>query len=46
VRAYGILRHPAPRVAHRERMILVPTDQSGFPDKHAQDRLLLAQSGR
>jgi hypothetical protein len=23
-------------------MILVPTDQSGFPDKHAQDRPLLA----
>jgi hypothetical protein len=27
-------------------MILVPTDQSGFPDKHAQDRPLLAQCGR
>jgi hypothetical protein len=27
-------------------MILVPIDQSGFLDKHAQDRPLLAQSGR
>jgi hypothetical protein len=44
--AYGILRHPAPRVALRDRMTLVPTDQSGFPDEHAQDRPLLAQSCR
>jgi hypothetical protein len=26
-------------------MTLVPTDQSSFPDEHAQDRPLLAQSG-
>ena len=40
MRAYGILRHPTPRVAHRERMTLVPTGhrRCAIPQSRARER--------